>query len=266
MLDELTMGLEEENLFILGAGNKHGKTTFAVNTVAHNLDEGHTVLVVTTEVSARQYLLRLLARETKTSLRDIRQNKLSDAKKRYLQDELRRLGENPLYVVEAPLCTTEDIGRAIYDVLPDVVVVDHLQRIQWPGDNSALGLKDVSLTLKNYAITQKIPILLLSQLTFEDGWEKREGDKVRYDFTKVRTRWSREPHGEADKLLFLHNLEQTYHEPHFKGRANVILHSMRDYASGDVVPVRTNMEHQWIGDDKEYRARYGGNGNGSGPY
>lgn len=254
-VDRETCGAENENLIIVAGETKGGKTLTAINIVAENIRQGVRVLVVTTEVSAVSYMLRLVSRQARIPLSAMREPMRSEDRELVGKALLynKRL---PLYITDRPLCTVDEIGQAIYETVPELVVVDHLQRVQYSGDNPAIGYKNVALKLKNFAVVMGIPIVLLSQVTFGDGWcEPLEDGTLRYHTDRMTTRWSKEPVMEADKVLVLHNLG--LHRPDKRGDANLIVHSMRDYASGEVLPLKIKPEHQFLGDYERFAREYG---------
>lgn len=255
-VDNETFGLEPENLVIVAGETKGGKTLTAVNTVYHNLAAGRRALVITTEVGSVSYLLRLIARHTKIPLSKIRDQSLPEEGQRRVKDALSISQSWPLYIAERPLCTYDEIQRAAYETEPELIVVDHLQRLATTGDHYPLALKNIVLKVKTLAVALRLPILLLSQVTFGDGWCEQDSDgKLIYKTERISTRWSREPVMEADKVLILHNMG--LHRPDRRGDANLIVHSMRDYPSGEVLPLKIRPEHQWLGDYGAYRSAYG---------
>ncbi len=259
------MGLEQENLVILGGQNKAGKTTLAVNTVDEALVAGLRVLVVTTEISAVQYVLRLASKRERLSLRDIRANDLNPRQRMALDSALRgKIAHADLEILDKPNATVQEVIRHAQEHIPDILVIDHLQRLNLLNNNMALGIKEGCLELKNLAIRASIPILLLSQTQHGEGWyEKTDDDQIQYRLSNMSTRWGREPLGEGDKILFFHNLAREFPEEKYIDRANLIVHSQRDYESGDIIPVRIHLAHQWVGDEHEYRERYDRNNSGN---
>lgn len=249
-VDKETYGAESENLVILAGETKGGKTLSAINLVASNTRLGVSTLVVTTEVSSTAYMLRLVARATKIPLSKMRDG-LSEADRERVESALSVYKRLPLFIADKPLCKVDDIEHAVLEVGPEIVVIDHLQRIQYSGENPALGFKQVVLRLKNLAVTLGIPVVVLSQVTFAEGWWDGEDG---YLTDRMGTRWSREPIMEADKVLVLHN--KGLHRPDMKGEANLIVHSMRDYSSGEVIPMKIKPEHQFLGDYDQYRREY----------
>lgn len=245
-VDKYTMGLEPENLVIVGGENKAGKTTFAVNTVAANINAGKRVLVVTTEVTAKQYILRLVCRELGISLREIRGGTLTPEQQRAVFKEIYQIGNLHLKVEDLPHCTIEDIEAATERYKPELVVIDHLQRIDPQTDQYALGYKIISQRLKQLAVETEVPVMCLSQVRMGEDWfTLDDSGHFEYQLQKMRTSWTSEPLGEGDKILFLHNLGR--YIPAYNGYANVVFHSLRDYESGGFARVEIDYNHQRIG-------------------
>jgi len=245
-IDDRTMGLEPENLVIVAGANKSGKTTMAVNTAAHNAENGAKTLVVTTEVTPQQYILRLVCREIGISLRDIREGNLSQDQHDAAMERSRHYANlSTLRVIGRGHCTTSDVEFDIRNYGPELVIVDHLQRIDPETDNNALGYKHVSQKLKQLALEYEVPVMVLSQVTMNDDWvDVGDNGDYEYKMDSMSLRWSKEPLGEGDKILFLHNLERS--NIRHKGLMNVIFHSLRDYESGGYKTVRVNYNHQKV--------------------
>lgn len=260
-VDKITMGLEPENLVIFGGSNKGGKTTFAVNTVAECCLAGVPVLVITSEVSASQYLLRLALRYRKFSRRQLMEGELNQSERERLMAAVMLYGsDQSLTVLDRPYATVQEIEQAIKEREPKVVVVDHLQRLDLGrGDNLAIGIKFASLRFKNLAVKKECAILALSQTSHMGQWyeQNEETGEITYNLAAMSTRWGKEPLGEGDKILFLHNLSRDLWGDQYRDKANIIVHSQRDYESGDIIPVRTRLAHQWVGGEEEYQAHYG---------
>jgi replicative DNA helicase len=253
-VDRETYGAESENLIIIAGETKGGKTLTAINVVAANIGLGIRVLVVTTEVSAVSYMLRLVSRQTHIPLSRMRDG-MDATERECVGRALDRNKRLPLFIADRPLCNLDEISEAVWETAPELVVVDHLQRIQYTGDNPALGYKNVALKLKNLAVTNRIPIVLLSQVTFGEGWcEQMSDGSLNYHIDRMTTRWSKEPVMEADKVLVLHN--RGLYRKDLLGDANLVVHSMRDYPSGSVLPLKMNPAHQFIGDYERYAKEY----------
>lgn len=245
-LDERIGGLEPENLVVVAGENKAGKTTHAVNTVFANASAGKQVLVVTTEVSAKWYLFRLVCRALGYSLGDIKRGVLDNKQSFEVFKQLERFRNFPIRVADFPHCTYEDIRREVESTNPDLVVVDHFQRLDPWNENIAQGYKTLAQNLKQLAVTHSVPIMVLSQVFLSEGWFEYRQGSFQYTIQLMRTKWTNELHGEADKVLYLHNLGS--YMPAYKGVGHVILHSLRDYeAGGGYIPVHLDYNKQYVG-------------------
>lgn len=259
-IDERTMGIEPENLVIVGGDTKAGKTTHAVNTVGRNIQAGHKVLVFTTEVTSKQYIIRLACWATGISIVQVRKNALTTEQKSLLFKAIYRLREGRLLaVVDRPFGTISDLEDAVYETEPNLVVVDHLQRLNPEHEQFAVGYKYISQRLKQIAVQNEIGVLTLSQIRLQPEWfSVSESGHFHYELNKMSTAWTKEPLGEGDKILFLHNLGRDI--PQYNGFGNIIYHSLRDYESGGYDTVPLNYAIQKVGRDAtEESPRINGN-------
>ncbi len=253
-VDDKTLGAEPEQMIVLGGESKAGKTTFAINTLATNVGAGVRCLYVTAELSAKWILYRLVCRELGFTMKQVWKPK------RYMTREERRmfargLMEYPsddLYVFDPHYRTFSSIEDAVDRFAPDLVFIDHFQRLDPQNENLPRGFRDLAQQLKQLAVESECAIVVLSQVKLDaggpkvQGWQDFDGTNFTYTLHKMRTGWTNELHAEADKVLYLHNLGRYYKE--FKGLQNVIYHSLRDLPSEGYSTVKVDFATQRVGE------------------
>lgn len=138
-IDRLTLGLAAGELIVLGGYTSRGKSQLAIN-IAHRVASGGTsVLFVTLEMTKAQIVARLM--------------------------QLGNLPDN-LYLQAADALEAADVASVVerasaYGV--GLVVIDHLHYFARGAD--LLGkVGEVTRDFKRLAVTQGVPVLLLSQL------------------------------------------------------------------------------------------------------
>ena len=223
-LDELTAGLQRENLIIVAARPGGGKTSWAVN-VAMNAALHHNIpcLLFSLEMSKYELMERMLAGEARIDSSKIRRgfleyadwkNKIHPASGRLaaapiliddssaisimeIRAKARRFRSDPKYFPPPP--PTAD-GRPPPPPL-GLIVVDYLQLAKGASsrrdDNRQQEIADISRGLKALAKDLKVPIIAISQLNREV--EKREGKPRLSDL-----RESGSIEQDADMVLFIH--------------------------------------------------------------
>lgn len=253
--DSRSGGLEPEHLTVVAGQNKDGKTSLSVNTVYAALNADVNTLVITTEVSAKWYIYRLVSRITGVPLTKLRTGRLTTEETEDFKAGLEALRESPFHVADRPRCTLGMVREAIEEHCPAIAVVDHFQRLDPETSEIAVGYKRVAQGLKELAVSYKTAMLVLSQVVVADGWCSPVDGDFLYDITKMRTRWTNEIQGEADKLMFFHNIGRQM--PVYPNRGHLIYHSMRDYPSEGYSPLYVDLETQYInGSPRQERGRY----------
>jgi replicative DNA helicase len=225
-LDELTAGLQRENLIIVAARPGGGKTSWAVN-VAMHAALGHKipVLIFSLEMSKYELMERMLAGEARIDSSKIKRgfleyadwkNKIHPASGRLaaapiliddsssisimeIRAKARRFRSDPKYFPPPP--PIAEGGHAPPPPL-GLIVVDYLQLARGSSsrkdDNRQQEIADISRGLKALAKDLKIPIIAISQLNREV--EKREQGKPK--LSDLRESGAIEQ--DADLILFIH--------------------------------------------------------------
>jgi replicative DNA helicase len=224
-LDELTAGLQRENLIIVAARPGGGKTSWAVNVAMHAaLQQKIPVLIFSLEMSKYELMERMLAGEARIDSSKIKRgfleysdwkNKIHPASGRLaaapiliddssaisimeIRAKARRFRSDPKYFPPPP--PLSEGGHAPPPPL-GLIVVDYLQLARGSGsrkdENRQQEIADISRGLKALAKDLKIPIIAISQLNREV--EKREGKPKLSDL-----RESGAIEQDADMILFIH--------------------------------------------------------------
>lgn len=181
-LDNITSGLQSEELIILAARPSMGKSAFAMNlaiNVARLNKEGSAgVAIFSLEMSNDQLAQRMLSTEANVESKRIKEGSLTPKEWQMMESGMQTLSRLNIHFDDSAAVTVADIRAKCRKLSQegklDFVVIDYLQLIK--GDERSGNRQEevarISRSLKQMARELKIPILALSQLSREV--EKRE--------------------------------------------------------------------------------------------
>jgi replicative DNA helicase len=211
-LDELTSGLQKQDLVILAARPGVGKTALALNVAAHcAIRSGLKVAVFSLEMSAVALTRRLLAAEARINLKRLSRGLLSKtADSRSEASDWQRLAEAADRLADAPLWVDDTAGISVLELRGkcrrmlmehglDLVVVDYLQLMSSGAraENRTQEVSAITRGLKAVAKQLNVPLLVLSQLSRNP---ERRGDQ-RPQLSDLRESGSIEQ--DADVVMFI---------------------------------------------------------------
>ena len=235
-LDELTAGLQPNSLVVLGARPAMGKTSFALNVVAHAaMTEQRPVLMFSLEMSKLELSKRLLCSEAKVDATSIRNGRLKDEDWTKLAQAMGRLGKAQLWIDDDPNITVMDIrakARRLKSKVGDMgmVVVDYLQLMSGraSAENRQVEISEISRGLKILARELECPVVALSQLSrsLEQRTDKRP--------MLADLRESGAIEQDADIVMFLYRDEIYNPDTADKGQAEVLIAKHRAGPTGVV--------------------------------
>ncbi len=253
--DEMTSGLQPENLIVVAARPGGGKTSWAVN-VAMNCAMLHNipVLIFSLEMSKMELMERMLAGEAEVDSGKIKRGHIeySDWKNR-IYPAGSRLAKAPISIDDSGAPTIMDIRAKarrfrhdprLFKAGPDgtpgakveqgLIIIDYLQLCRGSSgkkeETREREIADISRGLKTLAKDLKVPIIAVSQLN--RGVEKRE-DK-RPQLSDLRESGAIEQ--DADMIVFIHREEMFNPESADRGKAELIVGKHRHGPTG-AVPV-----------------------------
>ena len=219
-LDQLTAGLQPEELIILAARPSMGKSAFAMNLALNvakrNKDGQAGVAIFSLEMSNEQLAARMLSSESNIENNKIKTGHLTSREWQFLEGGMQSLSKLHIAFDDSAAVSVADIRAKCRKLSQegrlDFVVIDYLQLIK--GDDRSGNRQEevakISRSLKQMARELKIPILALSQLSREV--EKRE-DK-RPVLADLRESGSIEQ--DADIVMFLYRNDYYVHNPENK--------------------------------------------------
>ncbi|MFP4178094.1 MAG: replicative DNA helicase [Acholeplasmataceae bacterium] len=223
-LDDITAGLQPEELIILAARPSMGKSAFAINlaiNVAKKNSNGQAnVAIFSFEMSNEQLAARMLSAEANVKNTRIKTGSLSSKEWGFLESGVRSLDALNIYFDDSAAITVADIRAKCRKLSQqkglDFVVIDYLQLIK--GDNRAGNRQEevarISRGLKQMSRELKIPILALSQLSREV--ERRDDKKP----VLADLRESGSIEQDADIVMFL--FRPDYYKHHGEQNTNEV--------------------------------------------
>jgi replicative DNA helicase len=250
-LDEITAGLQPENLLIVAARPGVGKTSWAINVATHAaLNHNIPVLIFSLEMSKFELMERMLAGEARIDSSRMRRGMIEYGDwKSHIYPAADRLTKAPILIDDSAAPNILELrakarrfrGNPKYfpqtsDGRPPLglMVVDYLQLARGMGgrreESREREIADISRGLKALAKDLHIPVIAVSQLN--RGLERRE-DK-RPQLSDLRESGAIEQ--DADMILFIHREEMYGTEGAEKNKAELIIGKNR-HGPTDTVPL-----------------------------
>lgn len=180
-VDKRIVAIEPGQLVVIAGRPGHGKSAFATTMAYNLLLKGKRILIFSMEMSREEVLLRLVSRASRVESSKLKDPSLMDDKEwaRYTQG-LEKVAKYPLYIGTQGMLTPLDVSRAVKKYQAhgglDLVIVDYLQLMSSGAARElpvAQEVANITRALKNLAVSQKVPIVLLSQLNRSNARENR---------------------------------------------------------------------------------------------
>jgi replicative DNA helicase len=232
-LDELTSGLQKQDLIILAARPAMGKTTLALNIAEYAaVKTKKAVAVYSMEMSSGQLAQRLLSSIGRINANNLRSGSLEEEDWSRLSMAIKMLTNSKIFIDDTPALSPQELAFRARRLKREndlgLIVVDYLQLMQVPGskENRATEISEISRSLKALAKELDIPIIALSQLN--RGLESRT-DK-RPVMSDLRESGGIEQ--DADIILFIYRDEYYNKDSQDKGLAEVIISKHRNGSTG----------------------------------
>ena len=211
-LDEITLGLQKDNLIILAARPAMGKSAFAMNiainaalnNVKEETGEPVSVAIFSLEMSQEQIAQRMTAAQARVNLNNIQKGSLNQKEMLLVESANDELAGLNIYFCDQGTVTVADIRAKCRKQKAsgglDLVIIDYLQLINGSskGGNRQEEVANISRSLKQMARELGVPVIALSQLSRK--LEERE-DK-RPNMSDLRESGSIEQ--DADIIMFLY--------------------------------------------------------------
>ena len=173
-IDNLTTGLQPNQLIIIAARPAMGKTAFALNLATNvAINTGKTVALFNLEMGAEQLASRMLSSLGQIEGKKLATGKLLNEDWKRVNEAVSQLSEAKMYMDDTPGITIGEIRSKCRRLASSeeglgLVVIDYLQLISSStnyGANRQQEVSDISRALKTMALELNIPVIALAQLS-----------------------------------------------------------------------------------------------------
>ena len=204
-LDQLTCGLHNEELTIIGARPGMGKTTFALQIADYIAKKKIPVMFISLEMSEEQIITKLIAKDTRINSTKMRLGTLTDQEAVKVYEAGAELEEKSLYIT-SNLRTIQQIEVEARKMKNKknigLIIIDYIQLIK---SSQKFNLReqevaDITRTLKLLTLELKIPIIGLCQLN-------RNATRQEPMLSDLRESGAIEQ--DADNVIFIYQEEET---------------------------------------------------------
>lgn len=235
-LDDLTSGLQKQDLIILAARPGMGKSSLSQCIAEHvAINQGKAVAIYSMEMSAAQLAKRLISSQGRIDGRKLMDGSLDETDWPRMTDAIKAISGAKILIDDTPGLNPQELAfrarrlKREFDL--GLIVVDYLQLMTATGgskETRATEIGEISRALKGLAKELDIPVIALSQLN--RGVESRT-DK-RPNMSDLRESGSIEQ--DADIILFIYR--DDYYNPNSedKGLAEVIISKHRQGSTGAI--------------------------------
>jgi len=235
-LDNMTSGLQSDELIIVAGRPSMGKTSFAINIGEHTaIKTKKPVLIFSMEMSGESLAMRMLSSLGRIDQHKVRTGKLEEEDWPRITSTVAMLSEAPLYIDDTPALSPSEMRSRARRIAREhgqlgLIVIDYLQLMQVPGsrENRTTEISEISRNLKTLAKELHVPVIALSQLnrSLEQRTDKRP---VMSDL-----RESGAIEQDADLIMFIYRDEVYNENSPDKGKAEIIIAKQRNGPIGKI--------------------------------
>ncbi len=209
-LDNLTSGLQPNDLIIVAGRPSMGKTALCLNIAAHAaVEKGKTIAIFSLEMAKEQLVIRLLGSEARVDAHKLRTGHLSERDWSPLSNAAGRLAEAKIFIDDSSALSVLEMQAKARRLQAehglDLIIVDYLQLMRGRGNEQSREqeISNISRSLKMLAKDLKVPVVALSQLN--RAVESRPGKEKRPMLADLRESGAIEQ--DADVILFVYRQE-----------------------------------------------------------
>jgi replicative DNA helicase len=237
-LDNITSGLQKQDLVIIAARPSVGKTAFCLN-IADGVarQENYAVGIFSLEMSRKQLLKRMIASNGRIYSQSIRKNRIAGNEWTKLSMAIGEVGQMNLRIFDKPGVTVNEIWAKVRKMKREfegkeiLIIIDYLQLIvgsEKHRGNRTQEISEISRTLKHMARELDVNVIALSQLS--RAVEQRQ-DK-RPMMSDIRE--SGQIEQDADVIGFLYRDDYYDKESENKNIIEIIIAKQRNGPTGTV--------------------------------
>ena len=232
--DQMTAGLQRQDLIIIAARPSQGKTGLALNVAQNAARQGYVVGIFSLEMSSEQLVSRLLCSEARVDAHRLRTGYLNREEWAKLADGLRRICGMQIFLDDTP-------GQSVLEMRAktrrlkaehglDMLIIDYLQLMSGHGrtESRQQEVSQISRELKGLAKELDVPVIALSQLSRAP--EMRSDHRPQ--LSDLRESGSIEQ--DADVVAFIYRDEVYNAESPDKGVTELIIGKQRNGPTGTV--------------------------------
>ena len=236
--DQMTCGLQRQELIIVAARPSMGKTAWAVNAVEKaSIEYGLSVAFFSLEMSKRSLIERLMCSRGHVNFQDYRNGRIGTYERGYLVAAHEDLAFAQLFIDDTARIAISQVRNSCRSLKAkgplDLVVLDHLGLMSTEGAPSKYNREQqvgwLSGGLKALAKELDVPVVALCQLSRANT---QRSDK-RPELSDLRESGSIEQ--DADLVAFLHR--EAYYDPKdesLQGKGEIIIRKQRNGPIGTV--------------------------------
>ncbi|MGC9365277.1 MAG: replicative DNA helicase [Fidelibacterota bacterium] len=167
-LDHRIIGFGETDYWILAARTGLGKTTMGLNISFDIAKRGIPTLFISLELPETMIYKKIISAEAKIDFSKILSGQLTDSEKSVIADTIDKIHQNPFYCIDNAGSDIDNIllrcSEYIQKKSVRLIVLDYIQLLA-EGDNKHSVLSDISRKIKLFALSNRVPFLVIAQLS-----------------------------------------------------------------------------------------------------
>lgn len=240
MLDNITTGLNDSDMIVVGARPGMGKSAFALNIATNTCKKTKkAVAIFNLEMGKEQLVTRMLSSESMVNSHSLRTGDLTAEDWTRLADGADALARLPIYIDDATGITVPAMKAKLRRIKNlGLVIIDYIQLMESANKHSSRvnEVSEITRQIKIMAKELNVPVIALSQLARAS--EKR--DDKRPMLSDLRESGSIEQ--DADIILFLYR--DAYYERDVQQKTSVAECIVAKNRHGETGTVKLS----WIGE------------------